>query len=229
MKSALNALRDPSKVPRAQNAKSPLPGGQARRNKLLVSWGPLVIAAPLAGSFAPLRCAAPCQSQARATSPPSRYPHLSQAAFAPFRSVALSIFGRPSFTPCATARSALIRPLAPAQLGQMQDRRKSSKCDALHALGPCSQGSHCAPMRIARRSRNNKNATHVAINGATSESGKRHEPVAQVRRSGDCLRLHHSNHRIDVCGFEPELLFAVDLSLRKLRQVFGKALFERLP
>src|SRR5262249_12105105 len=172
------------------------------------------------------RCAAPCQSQSRATSPPSRYPHLSQAAFAPFRSVALSIFGRPSFTPCATARSALIRQLAPAQLGQMQDRRKSSKCDALHALGPCSQGSHCAPMRISRRSRNNKNDTHVAINGATSESGKRHEPVAQVRRSGDCLRLHHSNHRIDVCGFEPELLFAVDLSLCKLRQVFGKALFE---
>jgi hypothetical protein len=27
----------------------PLPGGQARRNKLLVSWGPVVIAAPLAG------------------------------------------------------------------------------------------------------------------------------------------------------------------------------------
>src|SRR5262245_11008243 len=72
-------------------------------------------------------------------------------------------------------------------------------------------------MRISRRSRNNKNDTHVAINGATSESGKRHEPVAQVRRSGDCLRLHHSNHRIDVCGFEPELLFAVDLSLCKLR------------
>jgi len=58
--------------------------GQARRNKLLVSWGPLVIAAPLAGSLpAPLRCAAPCQSQCRAISPPSRYPHLSQAAFAP--------------------------------------------------------------------------------------------------------------------------------------------------
>src|SRR5262249_27324665 len=31
--------------------KVPLPGGQARRNKLLVSWGPLVIAAPLAGSL----------------------------------------------------------------------------------------------------------------------------------------------------------------------------------
>src|SRR5262249_17457293 len=27
----------------SQNGKSPLPGGQARRNKLLVSWGPLVI------------------------------------------------------------------------------------------------------------------------------------------------------------------------------------------
>ena len=40
--------------------KVPLPGGQARRNKLLV--GPLVIAAPLAGSLlAPLRCAAPCR------------------------------------------------------------------------------------------------------------------------------------------------------------------------
>src|SRR6516165_1915560 len=45
--------------------KSPLPGGQARRNKLLVSRGPLVIAPPLAGSLlAPLRCAAPCQSRA---------------------------------------------------------------------------------------------------------------------------------------------------------------------
>jgi hypothetical protein len=32
--------------------KVPLPGGgQARCNKLLVSWGPLVIAAPLAGSL----------------------------------------------------------------------------------------------------------------------------------------------------------------------------------
>ena len=29
--------------------KVPLPGGQARRNKLLVSWGPLVIAAQPAG------------------------------------------------------------------------------------------------------------------------------------------------------------------------------------
>ena len=62
----------------------PLPGGQARRNKLLVSWGPLVIVPPLAGSLlAPLRCAAPCQSRSRATWPPSRYPHPSQAAFAP--------------------------------------------------------------------------------------------------------------------------------------------------
>src|SRR5262245_46511537 len=61
---------------------SPPTGGQARRNKLLVSWGPLVIAAPLAGSLlAPLRCAVSCQ-------------------------VALSIFGRPSFTPWATARGA---------------------------------------------------------------------------------------------------------------------------
>src|SRR5262249_9546968 len=60
--------------------KVPLPGGQARRNKLLVSWGPLVIAPPLAGSLlAPLRCAARCraarcQSRARATWPPPRYP-----------------------------------------------------------------------------------------------------------------------------------------------------------
>src|SRR5215831_5073086 len=68
----------------SQNGKSPLPGGQARRNKLLVSWGPLVIAAPLAGSLlAPLRCAAPCHSRSRATWPPSRYPSPSQAAFAP--------------------------------------------------------------------------------------------------------------------------------------------------
>src|SRR5262249_44549373 len=68
----------------SQNGKSPLPGGQARRSKLLVSWGPLVITAPLAGSLiAPLRCAAPCQFRCRVISPPSRYPHLSQADFAP--------------------------------------------------------------------------------------------------------------------------------------------------
>jgi len=70
-----------------------------------------------------------------------------------------------------------------------------------------------APMRIFQRSRNNKNDTHVAINGATSESCKRYESVAQVRRGSDCLRLYHGNHSIDVCGLEPEILFAVDLPL----------------
>src|SRR6516165_4300361 len=82
--------------PNSQNGKSPLPGGQARRNKLLVSWGPLVIAAPLAGALlAPLRCAAPCQSRSRATWPPSKYPHPSRAAFAPsVRSRGLSSGGR---------------------------------------------------------------------------------------------------------------------------------------
>jgi putative SOS response-associated peptidase YedK len=80
-----------------------------------------------------------------------------------------------------------------------------------------------------RRLRNNKNHAHVAISGAASESSKRHEPVAQVRRSGDRLRLHHSNHRIDVRGVEPEHLFAVNLPLCQLRQVPGKALLERLP
>jgi hypothetical protein len=42
--------------------KSPLPGGQARRNKLLVSRGPLVIAPPLAGLIArsfEMRCTVP--------------------------------------------------------------------------------------------------------------------------------------------------------------------------
>src|SRR5262249_46296425 len=54
----------------SQNGKSPLPGGQARRNKL---------SAPLAGSLlAPLRCAAPCQCRSRATWLPSRYPYLSK-------------------------------------------------------------------------------------------------------------------------------------------------------
>ena len=53
----------------------------------------------------------------------------------------------------------------------------------------------------------------MAINGATSESGKRHESVAQVRRGGDCLRLYHGNHGIDMCGVEPEFLLAVDLPL----------------
>lgn len=39
----------------------PYPGGQARRKKLLLSWGPLIIAPPLGGSlFAPLKCATPC-------------------------------------------------------------------------------------------------------------------------------------------------------------------------
>ena len=65
-----------------------------------------------------------------------------------------------------------------------------------------------------RRLRNNKNHAHVAISGATSEGGKRYEPVAQVRRGGDRVCLHHGNHRIDVRGVEPELLFAVDLPLR---------------
>ena len=60
----------------------------------------------------------------------------------------------------------------------------------------------------------------MAINGATSERRKRYEPVAQLRRGADCLRLDHGNHGIDVCGFEPELLFTVDLSLCQLRQVF---------
>jgi len=68
-------------------------------------------------------------------------------------------------------------------------------------------------MRISWRLRNNKNDTHMAINGAASESGKRQEPVAQVRRGGDCLGLYHGNHGIDVCGFEPELLFTADLPL----------------
>ena len=77
---------------------SPPTGGQARRNKLFVSWGPLVIAAPLAGSLlAPLRCAAPCPSRARATWQLSRYPSPSQAAFVPFvQSRCLSSAGRAS-------------------------------------------------------------------------------------------------------------------------------------
>jgi hypothetical protein len=37
---------------------------------------------------------------------------------------------------------------------------------------------------------------------------------------GDRLRLHHSNHRIDVRGLEPEFLAAV--------AVLGEALLERL-
>ena len=73
---------------------------------------------------------------------------------------------------------------------------------------------------------NNKNNPHVAVSGTASESCKRHEPVAQARRSGDCLRLDHGNHGIDVCGFEPEMLFAVDLPFCYLRQVLGKALLD---
>jgi hypothetical protein len=52
--------------------------------------------AVLAFSQARLRCDGPCQSRSRATWQPSRYPRPSQAAFAPFRSVTRSIFGRPS-------------------------------------------------------------------------------------------------------------------------------------
>src|SRR5215471_15415126 len=80
-----------------------------------------------------------------------------------------------------------------------------------------------------QRSSNHKNDTYVAINGATSESRKQHEPVTQIRCGGDGLRLNHGNHRIDVCSFEPELLFAIDLPFCQLRQVFGKASLERLP
>src|SRR5262249_1979039 len=62
---------------------SPPYGGQALRNKLLVSCGPLVVAPPLAGSLlAPLRCAgpfkiriSPCATR-RSFRLPSR-PHLS--------------------------------------------------------------------------------------------------------------------------------------------------------
>src|SRR5262249_17273620 len=101
--------------------KVPPTGGQARRNKLLVSWGPLVIAPPLAGSLlAPLRCGwtvrVPMPSDFATFKIPTPF---AASCFRTFRSVALSIFGRPSFTPCATARfrPALIRQLAPAQLG----------------------------------------------------------------------------------------------------------------
>ena len=83
--------------------------------------------------------------------------------------------------------------------------------------------------RPSRHSRNNKSDTHVAIHGTTSESRKRYKPVVQLGRGGNCLRLHHGNHGIDVCGLEPESLLAVDLSLCQLRQVLGKALLERLP
>ena len=56
-----------------------------------------------------------------------------------------------------------------------------------------------------------KTHTHVAIRGAASESRKLYEPLAQLGRSGDCLRLHHGIHGIDACGVEPEPLFAVNL------------------
>src|SRR5262249_44843521 len=59
---SMRAFQRSARVSKFSKWKVPLPGGQARRNKLLVSWGPLVIAAPLAGSLvAPLRCAGPCQ------------------------------------------------------------------------------------------------------------------------------------------------------------------------
>jgi hypothetical protein len=45
---------------------------------------------------------------------------------------------------------------------------------------------------------------------AASESRK---PVERVPRGGDCLRLHHRNHGIDVRDLEPEFLLAVDLPI----------------
>src|SRR5262245_13962071 len=74
MLSVVREVNAPLECLNSQNGKSPLPGGQARRNKRLGSWGPLVIAPPLAASLlAPLRCAAPCQSRSRAPSP-GRFP-----------------------------------------------------------------------------------------------------------------------------------------------------------
>src|SRR5262249_52287809 len=108
--------------------KVPPPGGQARRKKLLVSWGPLVIAAPLAGSLlAPLRRAAPCQFRWRAISPPSRYPHLSQAAFAP------SVRSRCS----------------PTGKGRSQARRRPGR-EARPAEGKIKKGGCPPPLRFWR-------------------------------------------------------------------------------
>src|SRR5262249_20651452 len=98
--------------------------------------------------------------------------------------------------------------------------------EILRLIGPWPFPRHCCGShnlcRItkggqpSRHSKNNKNDTHVAISGTASESGKRYEPVAQVRRGGDCFRLHHGNHGIDVRGLKPERLVAVDLPLSAL-------------
>src|SRR5262245_15336580 len=73
----------PLSTVKSKDGKSPLPGVKRAVTKV-GELGTLVIAAPRAGSLlAPLRCAAPCQSQSRATWRPLRYRCPSQAAFVP--------------------------------------------------------------------------------------------------------------------------------------------------
>jgi len=71
---------------------SPLQGGQARRNKLLVSWGPLYIARPprrlIARSFE-MRCTVPVPSPSDLAT--FKIPTPFASCFRTLRSAALSI------------------------------------------------------------------------------------------------------------------------------------------
>src|SRR5215470_3266901 len=74
------------------------------------------------------------------------------------------------------------------------------------------QGCDCYHARVL--SRYNKHDAHVTMSGATSEVRKRNEPVAQFGHGSDGFRLDHGHHGVDMRGFEPERLFAVDLPVR---------------
>jgi hypothetical protein len=63
-----------------ENLKPKSPPYRGATHKKLGDKGKMAV---LAFSQARLRCDGPCQSRSRATSPPSRCPHPSQAAFAP--------------------------------------------------------------------------------------------------------------------------------------------------
>src|SRR5262249_3717503 len=103
-------------------------------------WGPLVIAAPLAGSLlAPLRCAEPCQSRSRATWPPSRYSDLSQAAFAPSaRSRCLHALGE---GPLNVASHRWTWPPRWFPLDDMADSRNRAVQVVLRGAGSCGQAA----------------------------------------------------------------------------------------
>src|SRR5262249_27868530 len=86
--------------------KVPLPGGQARRKKQLVSCVQLVIAPPPRGLIArsfEMRCTVPVPIPSDLAT--FKIPTPFSSCLRTFRSVALSIFGRPSFRPGREGRA----------------------------------------------------------------------------------------------------------------------------